>query len=956
MAERGVWHAIDFGTSNSAVVVGRADGTLQRIADPASPADSYSIPTSVCVLRDGQIAVGRAAENAKKLRPGAYRGEFKRDFGDRTPTMLTGKPMTSDDLTAEVLRFLREQAQLVVPEDPELVVIAVPAAWERGNRELMLAAARLAGYGTTPVRLVDEPVAALTHAFSQYHDAQPITVFVYDLGGGTFDCAVARGARGRYEVLGSPGGLGDVGGVAFDRLMLSLVRERFGQAAAAILDGPARDTQTLRRRLNLRDSCENFKCQLSATGYHEDLLTELTPPGLFGLDRPEFEAMVRPLLARTIAECDRLLDELGLTWPEVDRIVPVGGSSRIPLVGQLLDQHTGRTVLHIDRPDLAVAYGAALIGRKERNQMTEKTAPEAVGHQGREQPIGVLKWLFSDQPNLLDVVTLGDLESGHLLEEVRRRTGLFADPVKMVVVGRTGAGKTSLGNSLFGKKAMKTTGRMDCTKSLGVFHMKSNLWYIDTPGAGSNEEYENVTRLGLGLEQANGPRANAVPVHDYTHARVDASGETTGVEENVYTEKQWSEKLADEFAPDVIAFVLAPHMQVLRDDRSYLGDVLGRYGHKVLIALNLWRAGGGTFTTPEHLLDAREKIGEVYRDVFPDGSAEPRFVEFNALTGSGVDELTRELCQKIPADKLGGIQAVLASELKVHAQRERSRQYRRTVNRIAARLALHTVDQQAGGQDLISVAASAVSQYGVLTFEATDLAAQISDEMSAHVDSEVQAVKEKRSEQIIQKDVKTKQKDIIAKDPKFQDEKVETKEKRTRTRVVEETSGKGMREATKAYGKAGVDHLKISFGSGGGETHQERNRRLREELVNRTRQTITEEYEVPVVHIQKKVIGYTTRVIDSVTEVVGIEEQIVGTKALTGGLPVIELLVAVGLGVEKYCTSGGGAGGAEKFVKREQEKARLTLDRARPQLEPLLAQGGPAEDEIVRLLDQEFAG
>ena len=104
------------------------------------------------------------------------------------------------------------------------------------------------------------------------------------------------------------------------------------------------------------------------------------------------------------------------------------------------------------------------------------------------------------------------------------------------------------------------------------------------------------------------------------------------------------------------------------------------------------------------------------------------------------------------------------------------------MNRIAARLALHTVDQQAGDQDLISVAASAISQYGVLTFEATDLAAQISDEMSAHVDSEVQTVKEKRSEQIVQKDVEPRKRDILAKDPKFQDEKIETKEKRTRTR------------------------------------------------------------------------------------------------------------------------------------------------------------------------------
>jgi len=363
MTDRGLLHAIDFGTSNSSVIVSQPGGVLTPIADPAGPVGSQSIRTSVCVLRGGRIEVGERAERAKNLNPAAYRNEFKRDFGDPTPTTLAGRAMTPDEMTVEVLRFLREQAQRTIPGDPEQVVITVPASWEAGNRELMRSAARRAGYGTARVELIVEPVAALAYAFGERPDeAEHLTILVYDLGGGTFDCAVARGTAGWYEVLGEPGGLDDVGGAAFDRLLLGLIRDRLGDTVAGLLDGPTDDPAILLRRLRLKDACEMFKWQLSVADHYED---ELMPPSSFALDRAEFEALIRPLLAETISECDRLLDKLGLDWPDVHRVVPVGGSSRIPLVGKMLAERGGRPVLAIDRPDMAVAHGAALIGRRD---------------------------------------------------------------------------------------------------------------------------------------------------------------------------------------------------------------------------------------------------------------------------------------------------------------------------------------------------------------------------------------------------------------------------------------------------------------------------------------------------------------------------------------------------------------------------------------------------------------
>ena len=262
-----------------------------------------------------------------------------------------------------------------------------------------------------------------------------------------------------------------------------------------------------------------------------------------------------------------------------------------------------------------------------------------VNDTSNDSSLELLKLLFADQPHLLDVVTLADLQSGRLLEEMRERTGLLASPVKMFVVGRTTAGKTSLGNSLFGKKAMESTGYMDCTSYIGLLRLKSNLWYFDTPGAGSDEQHENVTRLGLDLEQFDEPKVTYLQLRDFTEARVPVPGaDVEGVEESIITQDQWAREFTATYAPDAIVYVIAPHMQFLRQDRIYLRDMLERHRGKVLIAFNIWQVDGKQVTTDIHLQDAEQKITDVYRAVFPGGEVEPRFVKFNALTGSGIHE------------------------------------------------------------------------------------------------------------------------------------------------------------------------------------------------------------------------------------------------------------------------------------------------------------------------------
>ncbi|MFD9884072.1 Hsp70 family protein [Streptomyces alboflavus] len=361
-------YGIDLGTSNSSIMVGRPDGTVVRVGDPLS--GGAAIPTSVCLGPEGQLLVGAAAEYGKRLRPFDYRSEFKRDMGETTPSPLGDRSCTPLELVAEVLRFLCGLAADAVPGRPERVVITVPVTWEAARHEDMLAAAEQAGIARDTVRLETEPEAAVRAALAGAVQG-PGTFLVHDLGGGTFDCAVARRfPDGTFTVLGSKG-LDDVGGADLTRGVVRLLRERFPEPMAELLEGPAHRGDVLRRRIGLFDMCETVKIRLSVDRVFEDWVTELRPPTELTLAREELEQAVRPLLDRTLDSCEELLGDADLSWADVDEVIPVGGADRMPLVGALLAQRSRRAVHTLEEPELAVVMGAALAAR---GQLLEEAA------------------------------------------------------------------------------------------------------------------------------------------------------------------------------------------------------------------------------------------------------------------------------------------------------------------------------------------------------------------------------------------------------------------------------------------------------------------------------------------------------------------------------------------------------------------------------------------------------
>jgi hypothetical protein len=365
-------YGIDFGMSNSSLIIGMPDGTVSRVHDPLRPHDrsSCQVPTVVCPREDGSLAVGTEVERTTKVeRPQFYRSEFKRDFG-KGPKDLGARWYEVHELAAEVLRFLRDRALEIDGRTPRTVLCTVPAIWERGNRTLLRRAAGLAGFDASTVELATEPEAAAAYALDNL-ELPPMDrkLLVYDLGGGTFDCAVVAVNPTDSQVLGTDG-LADLGGVAFNGMIRDLAQERY-QAIADVLAMPEptggsvdQATEYWNRRIRLYDSFERIKIHLSRKSPAEERLTWMRPQVTFELARADFEERLRPKLGQTLAACERLLTRCGLVWEDIDYVVPVGGGSHIPLVGSMLAALGPATVLRVSEPDLAVVLGATLLARQ----------------------------------------------------------------------------------------------------------------------------------------------------------------------------------------------------------------------------------------------------------------------------------------------------------------------------------------------------------------------------------------------------------------------------------------------------------------------------------------------------------------------------------------------------------------------------------------------------------------
>jgi hypothetical protein len=561
-----------------------------------------------------------------------------------------------------------------------------------------------------------------------------------------------------------------------------------------------------------------------------------------------------------------------------------------------------------------------------------------------------LRRIFDDEPDLLDIMSVRNLESAELLRALQDRAGLFADPVAMWVAGRTHAGKTSLGNRLFGRLAMAATGHVNCTDTVGLVKLKSNLWFVDTPGGGSKEDHENIARVGLGLPQLQSNTLSSLTIRDYTNATCDDGG-VCGIDEEVVSPQRWAAH-SSLLRPDVVVLVIAPHMLFLGDDGRYLRDILRLHGDRVLIVLNLFHRDGVPLFTPANVEDTFAAVGEVYRQVSPDGQLQPRFVQLDPFSGSGLPDLVDQICHLIPAGKLGNMRSVLGAELKPVAERERDRRFSHTVNRVAARLSRCLVDGQVWNQDLLKIAAIGLAQYAADTYRDTSTVGQLGDELQALVDGQVASLKRSLTQPLISTDVRTGRREIIQRVPILDTIETTMYRKKLVTRQLVEHTPKGL------MGSLGVIAAATARDVRGLLARQDTHRRAADrartlaELSETSVREVTEEVEEPIVRLEQRVFDYRNDVIDTVDEVVSLTKQQVGTRAQEGGAPVIEFLAGLGLGIRAHALAEPDqAGDVTVRVKEWQDRVHALLDLRAAELDELITAGPDAEPRIVSLLD-----
>jgi molecular chaperone DnaK len=343
---------IDLGTTNSEVAVIR-DGRAIVLDEDGDPI----LPSVVGLDPQGHLLVGKAARNQYVLAPERTIRSIKRKMGREVTVTLGAKDYSPQEISAIILRTLKERAERVLGIPVSKAVITVPAFFNDGQRQATRQAGELAGLEV--VRIINEPTAAvLTY---DPHPVEMERLLVYDLGGGTFDVSVAQVENGVVEILASHGDT-QLGGDDFDQLLLDHICDAFNRKQGIDLrQSPAAKARVLR-------ATEDAKKRLSSeavTMIEEEFVAERDGKPLnlvMEIKRHDYEQLIGPLLDKTLTCLDEALTDARLQANQIDKVVLVGGATRTPLVHQLLEQRLGRPVHCEIEPDLAVALGAAVQG------------------------------------------------------------------------------------------------------------------------------------------------------------------------------------------------------------------------------------------------------------------------------------------------------------------------------------------------------------------------------------------------------------------------------------------------------------------------------------------------------------------------------------------------------------------------------------------------------------------
>ncbi|HET9650146.1 MAG TPA: Hsp70 family protein [Microlunatus sp.] len=340
---------IDLGTTYTAAAY--VDNDAPRMLELGNR--NVSVPSVLLAAEDGRLIVGEAAERRAAAEPERVLREFKRRFGDAVPMVAAGRSFDPAELQTELLRWVLHTATERLGSAPEHVVVTHPANW--GPYKMQLMRTLVASAGIPDAGLCPEPVAAAIEYAAKRQVPVGAKITVYDLGGGTFDVAVLEKTRDDFTILGTPLGIEHLGGTDFDEAVFAAVLSRLGVDGGLDIDDPA----VARGLTALRRECVEAKEALSGDDTTE--IASLLPGAVSSLQftRSEFEALIRPALQESISATHRALRLASVQASEIHAIVLVGGSSRIPLVTELLNRELGAPVALDTYPKNDIALGAA---------------------------------------------------------------------------------------------------------------------------------------------------------------------------------------------------------------------------------------------------------------------------------------------------------------------------------------------------------------------------------------------------------------------------------------------------------------------------------------------------------------------------------------------------------------------------------------------------------------------
>jgi molecular chaperone DnaK len=367
---------IDLGTTNSCVSVMEGNEPVVIANDEGR----RTTPSVVAFLKNGERKVGDPAKRQAITNPTATISSIKRFMGRRhdevtgelehaaykivkgegnTPRVdIDGRQYTPQEISAMILQKMKKTAEDFLGQEVSEAVITVPAYFNDAQRQATKEAGEIAGLNVR--RIINEPTAAaLAYGLDKQHNDSKIAVF--DLGGGTFDISILELGDGVFEVKSTNGDT-HLGGDDFDKVVMDWLANEFKSNEAVDL---RKDPMAWQR---LKEAAEKAKIELSSSQETEINLPYITavdgvPKHLvMKLSRAKFESLVDSLVERTLEPCRKALKDAGMQASEVDEVIMVGGSTRIPKIGEVVERFFGKKPNRSVNPDEVVAVGAAIQG------------------------------------------------------------------------------------------------------------------------------------------------------------------------------------------------------------------------------------------------------------------------------------------------------------------------------------------------------------------------------------------------------------------------------------------------------------------------------------------------------------------------------------------------------------------------------------------------------------------